>query len=298
MYDTILVPTDGSDHAVRAAEHALYLADAFDATVHVITVVDLESAAGPFAAGGVDDDFLERIRADGRETIADLEAAIGPTDRLRTAVVEGRPSEAILEYAGEHDADLLAMGTHGRTGVRRYAWGSVTERVVRGADRPVLTVRDTDRSRIDDGYDDVLIPTDGSESATAAVEHGLAIAETADATVHALHVVDAGDGVGSGSVRTPTEYLTDLESAGEKATEEIATRARDAGLDAVSAVQQGHPASGILDYVDDADVDLVAMGTQGRTGLNRYLLGSTAERVLRHAPVPVVAVNTRDRGED
>ena len=294
MYDTILVPTDGSEHAVRAAEHALYLADAFDAVVHVVNAVDLQAEAGPFSAGGVDDEFVDRLTERGRETVAEIEAMVDASARIETAVVEGPPAEAILDYAADSDADLLAMGTHGRTGVSRYVWGSVAERVVRQAPVPVLTVRETARSRVGDGYDDVLVPTDGSESATAAVDHGLAIAAAAGARVHALNVIDVGDAATTPSVSPPTELLTDLEAEGERATEEIAARAREAGLDAVTEVREGYPADDVLDYVDDNDVDLVAMGTQGRTGLNRYLLGSTAERVVRHAEVPVVAVNTRE----
>jgi nucleotide-binding universal stress UspA family protein len=294
MYDTILVPTDGSEHAVRAADHALYFADAFDAVVHVVNAVDIQAEAGPFAAGGVDDEFVDRLTERGRETVAEIEATVDASDRIETAVVEGRPADAILDYAEDNDADLLAMGTHGRTGVSRYVWGSVTERVVRQASVPVLTVRETDRSRVGDGYDDVLVPTDGSESATAAVDHGLAIAAAADARVHALNVIDVGDAATTPSISPPTELLTDLESAGQRATEEIAARARDAGLDAVTEIREGYPADDVLAYADENDVDLVAMGTQGRTGLNRYLLGSTAERVIRHAEVPVVAVNTRE----
>jgi len=69
MYDTILVPTDGSEHAVRAAEHARYLADAFDATVHVVTVVDVQTAAGPFDAGGVSAEFVARLESGARRRL-------------------------------------------------------------------------------------------------------------------------------------------------------------------------------------------------------------------------------------
>ena len=75
MYDTVLIPSDGSEHAVRAAEHGVYLARAFDATVHLLNVVDIQAAAGPFNAGGVSEAFVERLESDGRAAIeaADME---------------------------------------------------------------------------------------------------------------------------------------------------------------------------------------------------------------------------------
>jgi nucleotide-binding universal stress UspA family protein len=276
MYDRILVPTDGSDHAVRAAEHARYLADAFDATVHVISVVDVQEAAGPFSAGGVDESFVARLEADARATIDEIEALGDGGVPIEATVGKGEPTAAILAYADDHDIDLLVMGTHGRRGLRRLIAGSVTERVVRTADVPVITVSATERSRVDGGYDELLLPTDGSEPATAAVDHGLAIAERASARVHAVNVVDVG-ALTPGPEYTPsTEVRAHLEAAGEAATEAVAARARDRGLDVVTAVETGVPARALLAYADEHDVDVVTMGTRGRTGLSRYVLGSTA----------------------
>ena len=298
MYDTILVPTDGSDHAVRAAEHGLFLARLFDAEVHLLNVVDVQAAAGIFDAGGVDRAFVERLEADGEAAIESIEAVADETDALQTALVRGEPADAILDYAEEHGAELIAMGTHGRSGVNRYIAGSVTERVVRLAEVPVLTARADDGTSFAGDYDEILVPTDGSEPAAAAIDHGLAIAEAADARVHAVNVVDVG-GLAAGSEYARVGDLREhLRDAGERATEEIATRARDAGLDAVTAVREGPPAKTLLSYVDDKGVDLVTMGTAGRTGINRYLLGSTTERIIRHSDAPVLAVNARDRLED
>ena len=298
MYDTILVPIDGSPPAERAAEHALDLARRFDATVHLIHVVDVQTAGGLFSAGGVDEEFVGRLEASARETIAEVEESAGPDDDVQTAVVKGKPSEGILDYADENDADLVFMGTHGRTGLDRYATGSVTERVVRLSDVPVFTVRVTDRSVVADGYDDVLIPTDGSDCAEVAVEHGFAIAERYDATVHAVNVVNAqavatsadswaDEGV---DVAATTDLLDSLETRGETATERIAERAREAGLDAVAEVREGTPARSLLEYTDENDVDLITMGTHGRTGIDRYFLGSTTAKLVRKSEVPVLSV--------
>lgn len=292
MYDTIIVPTDGSEHAIRAAEHGLSLARGFGATVHVVSAVDVRSAAGLFDAGGVDEEFVERLEAERETAIEAVEAVLREYERVETALVDGDPVSAILEYAAEQDADLIAMGIQGRTGLNRYFSGSVTERVVRLSDIPVLTVRANDRTQVDAEYDDILLPTDGSDAAASAIEHGLAVAGRFDARVHAVHVVDIRNVAASAEYTLPSEVIERFRSRGQTATERIATRAGNAGIDAVTAVPEGSPASELLVYGDENDVDLIAMGTTGRSGLERVLLGSTTERVIRRADMPVLAVNT------
>ncbi|MDS0295032.1 universal stress protein [Halogeometricum luteum] len=294
MYDDILVPTDGSEHAGRAAQHAGYVAGLFGATVHLVSVVDVQAAAGAFNAGGVDKAFTDRLEAEGQRAVEAAEAEITGADAVRTAVVRGRPDKVILDYADENDVDLVVMGTHGRTGLTRYVAGSVTERVLRLSEVPVLTVRAAE-GREASGYEEVLVPTDGSEYAEAAVDHGLAVAEAAGARVHAVNVVDLGGMTASATYGLPEDVVARIEADGEAATEEVASRARDRGLEAVTDVRRGSAARTLLDYVDRKDIDLVVMGTAGRTGLDRYLLGSTTEGVVRRSDAPVLAVNARNR---
>jgi nucleotide-binding universal stress UspA family protein len=299
MYESVLIPTDGSEHARRAAEHAVSVASAVEGTVHVLSVVDVQAAAGPFDAGGVDDAFVSRLEADSEAAIGAIEAiaeANGPTG-VQTAIRRGRPQQAIPEYANSHDVDLVAMGTHGRTGIERYVLGSVTEEVIRSVGMPVLTARATAASRVADGYESVLVPTDGSEYAAEAYEPGIAMARTFGARLHAVNVVDVTDIAPSPDAEPAGSVLDSFETAGETATGEIATAASEAGLEAVTAVREGTPARSLLEYVADQGIDLIVMGTAGRTGPSRYLLGSTTERIIRHADVPVVAVNARDSAD-
>ncbi|MFC4406017.1 universal stress protein [Haloarchaeobius iranensis] len=297
MYDTVLVPTDGSDHAIRAAEHGSYLAVLFDATVHVVSASDPDDIDNR-AAGGDDEAAATEGEAEAAAAIDTVTGVLGETVEVETAVLEGAPEEAILGYADENDIDLLAMGTHGRTGVHRYVTGSVTESVVRDANAPVLTVRSVEDSRVDGSYDDVLVPTDGSDEAGRAVEHGLAIAAEAGATVHVVNVVDVAGLGASPEYTMPTSVLSDLESSGESAADAIAARARDAGLEARTAVRHGSPGWELLDYAAEFEIDLITMGTAGRSGIDRFLLGSTTERLIRHADVPVVAVNAGRPGSE
>jgi nucleotide-binding universal stress UspA family protein len=138
-------------------------------------------------------------------------------------------------------------------------------------------------------YRTILVPTDGSDGAVAAATHALDIARTYGATVHALHVVD----VRMSPIDTDMdrdEVVRLLEQSGEKPTAPIRELGERAGVPTVESVRLGVPAEIIRGYVDDHDVDLVVMGTRGRTGLEHVLLGSVTERTLRTVDAPVLAV--------
>ncbi|MFB6219011.1 MAG: universal stress protein [Halobacteriaceae archaeon] len=136
-------------------------------------------------------------------------------------------------------------------------------------------------------YGTILVPTDGSEGAARATEHAVELAATYGATVHALNVVEPAYSTDFNA----GELRASLEAAGEEAVEAVADRAAEAGVEAVTAVVEGDPHREILSYAEAVDADLVVMGTHGRTGLDRYLLGSVAERVVRTADAPVLTVH-------
>ena len=135
-------------------------------------------------------------------------------------------------------------------------------------------------------YDTILVPTDGSDGATAAVEHAIDLAATHDATVHALYAADMQYSYDFDVGR----LLEIIEKEGESVVEEVAERCQDANVDSVTAVRRGDPSRVILEYADDHDADIIVMGTHGRRGLVRFLLGSVAERVLRLSETPVLAI--------
>jgi len=136
-------------------------------------------------------------------------------------------------------------------------------------------------------YETILVPTDGSAGASAALDEGIALAEQFDATIHSLNVVDVGAvQPEAGAV----DLVESFERMGEQTTDAAVTRAADADVEAVGHVTTGTAHRAITEYVADHDVDLVVMGTHGRTGLERYLLGSVTEKVVRTADVPVLTV--------
>jgi len=140
MYDDVLIPTDGSPESERAAEEGIELAASLGADVHVIAVVDAELVASTtYTTGAAKNE--ERMHDEAEENAAEVAERARERGLEAHEVVEtGIPAEKIVEYADEN-ADVTVMGTHGRSGVRRFLLGSVTDNVVRTASDPVVTVR-------------------------------------------------------------------------------------------------------------------------------------------------------------
>ncbi|WP_254273946.1 universal stress protein [Haloarcula marina] len=164
MYDRILFPTDGSPGAEAALDQTIELASLCDATVHVLYVADSENEASHLVMSDDDTGFsgmvkpddveresgmtekgrggMQRLEAAGEELVEAAAAAFADREiETVTEVRRGNPYRTILDYAEEADADLIVMPTHGRRGIDRFLLGSVTEKVVRTAEIPVLTVR-------------------------------------------------------------------------------------------------------------------------------------------------------------
>jgi len=139
-------------------------------------------------------------------------------------------------------------------------------------------------------YERILVPTDGSEGANAAADHAIDIARRYDATLHALYVVDVRMSPITAEM-DPEEAIELLDRSGERPTTPVLDRAEEANVPATEAIRLGVPHEIVREYVDENAVDLVVMGTHGRTGLEHTLLGSTTERVVRTVDVPVLTVH-------
>ncbi|WP_225335047.1 universal stress protein [Halomicrobium urmianum] len=140
-------------------------------------------------------------------------------------------------------------------------------------------------------YDDVLLPTDGSTGTYETIDHAVTLAGTHDATLHALYVIDRRR-YRAADKDTQDEVIQSLEEEGERALDDVAVRARDAGVDVVTEQRDGIPYREIQEYAAEADIDVLTMGTHGQTGRDRVAtLGSVTERVLKGVEVPVLVVN-------
>jgi len=269
VYERLLLPTDGSDVSVVAAKASFALARRFDAEIYAVHVVE-----------------ANRDTTHGETVIGAVEEAAEELDLETTTAVLERTEPIhrhLLEYAADHDADCIVMGTHARRSLRRYALGSVTQRTLREAPVPVVTVHE--ETRVTDSVEALLVPTDGSECADAAAEHAAAFAAATDASVRTVHVVDATH------IDADEAIYDALEADGRAAVDRAIDVTARAGVShAEAALLSGVPHQAIQEYVEGHEIDYVFMGTHGRTGVSRYLLGSVTERVVRLVDVPVVAV--------
>jgi nucleotide-binding universal stress UspA family protein len=145
-------------------------------------------------------------------------------------------------------------------------------------------------------YDRILVPTDGSAATESATDHAIGLARQYGATLHALYVVDVA---AYSSLEVGADVVADeLRSEGETAVDAVVERAADAGVEAETAVETGVVHRRVVDYVADNGIDLVVMGTHGRTGVGRFLLGSVAEKVVRTAEAPVLTVRSDVDADD
>ncbi|ELY92044.1 universal stress protein [Natrinema altunense] len=293
--DSVLLPTDGSDGALAGAKRGVDLAAMADATVHVLSVIETSTIDGVSSAlesASAVDEQRAALEADAEaavESVATMVRDRKPGLEVTTTTERGTPFRVIDRYVDARDIDAIAMGTTGRTGLTRAVLGSVTENVLRTVGVPVLVVPPAaSESRLTEStVENVLVPTDGSDGAAVAVDWGSTLAAAFDAMVHAIYSVETSR---FPPQLNPGEMLAELERPGEEALQEVRDHARERGVSLAGTIATGPPARVILDYAADNEIDLITMGTHGRSGLERHFLGSVTETVVRNAERPVVCV--------
>jgi len=290
MPSRILVPTDGSEPATAALEHTVDIASERDATVHLLYVADTNEPS----LTRLGTEVVDALEHEGKEIVS--AAATRAEERgvsVVTDVVQGDPRPTIVDYADAGPFEYVAMGAHGRRGLGEYVLGSVTDHVVNRSAVPVLTVRAADDVTPQYPYSDVLVPTDGSDHATAALELASTVAERNGARLHLLSIVDElPEVIDTGSAQLSSQ----LEENIQEMLDEAAATATEAGVDDVTTtIATGSIPSEVTTYADEEGIDLVVMGTHGHTGLDRHLLGSFTERVIRTSPVPVLTTRADEQ---
>ncbi|WHZ21889.1 MAG: Universal stress protein family [Nitrospira sp.] len=295
----ILFATDFSACAERAMEYAVMLAAAWKAELCAMTVLELCPGMDPDYT--VNKMYLDHLRVESTrrlEAVQDRVKAAGQT--VTTRIEVGIPSQAVQTVAEEIGADLLVVGTHGRTGLDHVLVGSTAERVVRMAPCPVLAVKS---AKDDTGTDTVgtikriVVPIDLSGCSLDALEYAARFTERIGASLTVLHAMEP---IAYGldfslshakERRRQREYLEDRLTV-------LTTFLTAHGIRAEHVLKPGLPADSIVSYVTEQGFDLMIMGTHGRRGLSHILLGSIAGAMLRHAPCPVLTVRQFTVGPD
>jgi nucleotide-binding universal stress UspA family protein len=297
--ERILCPTDYSEFSHRAFERAVGLARWFGASITAVHVIPPTPWAGSADAGIPYTVPADLLRVQRQDEANALESFLTPYRRegvdIRTRLLDGDPSRLIQEAALEWPADLVVMGTHGRSGFEHLLLGSITEKVLRRATCPVLTVgRPSLSKREGPLFRRILCALDLTATSARTVDMALSLAEENMARVTLLHVLEDVPGQEGppryrslpAVVRIRQELFAEAE---DRLCRSVPPEARD--FCSVSEhVVEGTPWRAVLQVADETGAELIVMGAHSRGALDRAFFGSTVNQVVRQARCPVLVV--------
>ena len=294
--EKVLYPTDFTRCAGQALTHALYLADAYRAELHMLHAIvlhedDPHNPSHHFPDAKVVYEKLKEIANVRMKSVID-DLTVRELKIKRTQERGVAPGPVILDYAGEHDVDLIVMGTHGRRALGHMVLGSVAEEVVRFSKCPVLTVREQKKPKPIEAIEKVLVPIDFSDHAGKALSHAKVIAKRYEAKLHLLHVVEAipNPYFYVGDHHSLYDLIPDIEEKSSLHMKKLFADTPGPEVPFEVSVIGGRATSDIVTFAKDEGTDLIVIATHGLTGLAHLFLGSVAERVVRRAPCPVLTV--------
>lgn len=292
----ILCPTDFSDASRHALEHAVVIARWYSARITALHVMQVPLIAPPPMLGVAVADATPVV-PNYQEREAQLGAWLEPATRagIKTllAVSEGNPAREILNQVTAAHADLVVMGTHGLSGFEHFMLGSVTEKVLRKAPCPVLTVPPAAATSAKLPYTRLLCPVDFSESSLAAARLAASLAAEANASLTLLNVLDwPADEDRLVERFDVAEFRRVVEAQTRERLEALVTDDVRVWCVPSTTVAYGKPYREILDLASKQETDLIVMGVHGRNPLNLALFGSTTSHVVRHAACPVLTLRS------
>jgi nucleotide-binding universal stress UspA family protein len=289
----ILCPIDFSEFSARAYDHALSLAEHYQAKLVAQHVVELwRYPSADFAASAeLYEEFRHSLRESRKKQLQEF-VKNHTHDEIQTELVvhQGMAPDSILSFAQAQKTDVIVMGTHGRRGYDRLMLGSVTDRVMRRAPCPILAVSKPSHDSVAAGKERnhvqhlsrILCCVDFSGNSERALNYAISATAEYDAELTLLHVLEGSPSAAKTekAIAAATERLDRLISPAERKTLKIKT-----------AVRIGKPYSQIIQLTMEAQIDLVTMGVRGRGALDVAMFGSTTYRVMQLGPCPVLAVH-------
>lgn len=293
----ILCPTDFSEASRHALDHAMVIAKWYGSRITALHVIHVPLVPEPppsvLVAGvaGATTTVTSTFQLCEEDVRAWIEPARRAGIRTDVWVDEGNTAGRILEQALSRRTDLIVLGTHGLSGVDRAMLGSVTEKVLRKASCPVLTVPPAVETAAEVPYRRLLCPVDFSESSLNALRHALSLAEEADASLTILHVFDWPRDGNLLVERFDTQEFRRVveDDARERLAGLVSDEARQ-WCNPSTTVAYGKPYREILELAAKEAIDLIVMGVRGRNPLDLTLFGSTTNHVVRRASCPVLTL--------
>jgi nucleotide-binding universal stress UspA family protein len=297
QFQTIACATDLSDSATQALRHGVALAREFQSRLLLCHVIDLPTPSMYGEAYLAPEEHLNRNLEFARERIDALMERMAVRWEARICV--GQPAEELTRIALEDRVQVAITATHGRKGLKRLLLGSVTEKLMRTLPCPLLVVRGGPNTAPPfDGalrFKRILVGCDFSPDADLALAHALSLAQEFQSELHLAHVIE---------MPTYTEILRPVLEHRQSSSHMIkeylqgkldALVPEDARhwCRAVTVLLEGQPYAQLLRYADQAAIDLIVLGTRGHGVIDTMLIGSTTDRVIRHAVCPVFSVAPR-----
>jgi nucleotide-binding universal stress UspA family protein len=298
----ILCPIDFSEFSLDALRHGLGLSHWYSAQ---LTLLHVYQAAQPLTVEGLSGSVPVFVAADPSKMAEEVRLfcapVLGPAAQSVDIVV--MPGDAAREIRKEADRlpfDLLILGTHGRSGFERLFLGSVTEKVLRSTQVPVLTIPPPVREPGSPLYKTILCPLDFSPASIRALEYALSLAQEADARLILLHAIEEVLGDAGGEIighLSAAEFYHQLEQDAVPKLRAVVPDDARVWARPEERVVKGLAHQEILRIVAEEHVDLVVMGVRGKGVVNRLVFGSTTHRVIREASCPVLTLHSGCIGE-
>ena len=296
MFTRILVPLDGSETAEAVLPYARLLSSDLKIPVELLTVVDVAEIGRHLRSEQFSD-----LGALITYQIVDHEKYLGGIaqsfqgQEVSCTVDKGITAGSIIDKAGADKGTLIAMATHGRSGLTRWLLGSIAEKVLRAANNPLLLVRAREGAATGGKatIDSVSVPLDGSELAESILAPVVELAKAIKLAVRLMRCYSVAD-----MIYGYEDYSAGLVALRERSKEEAVEylkakvdQLKEQGLtEVVPLTSEGEPGEAIIESAKAAPNSLIAMCTHGRSGVNRWLLGSVTEKVVRHSGHPVLVI--------
>jgi nucleotide-binding universal stress UspA family protein len=300
----ILCPIDFSDYSRHALDHAVAIARRYDSTITVMHVFSAAPMAA-YAPGSPGFESIVLTRADRDRLLVEMKRFIETETTqeisIEVTIREGNTATEILSHAVDLKADLLVMGTHGRSGFERLLLGSVTEKIIRKASCPVLIVPRHHPDAVPATpvlFKQILCPVDFSDCSMRGLNYAMSLAQETDAHLTVVHVMAFGlDATADMNDTIMTDDRLSLADYRTRREEDARERLKKAVPETVAAycsvdtmVSSGKPSQEILRIAAERHSDLIVIGVQGRGAADLMVFGSTTNHVVRAATCPVLTL--------
>jgi nucleotide-binding universal stress UspA family protein len=299
--DRILCPVDFSDFSLDALRHGLVLAEWYSAQ---LTLFHVYQVSQPLPVPGIKGNVPVFVEANPKDVADEVRRFCDPLlapsgQKVEIVVSPGDAAKEIRSQAEKLPADVLILGTHGRSGFERLFLGSVTEKVLRSTRVPVLTIPPPVRAPGAPLFKTILCPVEFSAASTRALEYALSLAKEADARLILLHAIE--DVLGHADAETLghlslSEYYHHLEQDAVARLRAVVPDTARVWSRPEERVVRGRAYQQILKTVADERVDLIVMGVEGRGVVDQFVFGSTTHRVIREAGCPVLTLHSGGGG--